>query len=167
MRMRRGSVAGGVDLARLCPTGPAGRDSTMPQDEPGPIEHHILPVLKYKMNTSDAYTTADAGTAFTFGSARQPWLPAGIASSSRPAPMRPTGSRSAAAASRRHTNSARLTTSAVTRTASIWRSAGLTGHPAELSLWQRTPLPGASGVEIYSYPFWTVVPDQTFSHTSP
>ena len=39
----------------------------MPQDEPRLIEHHILPVLRFKANSSDTYTVAEAGTAFTFG----------------------------------------------------------------------------------------------------
>lgn len=37
----------------------------MPQGEPLLTEHHILPVLRYKVNTTGAYTTAEAGTAFT------------------------------------------------------------------------------------------------------
>jgi Trypsin-like peptidase domain len=39
----------------------------MPQNEPLLMEHHILPVVRYKVASSGAYTTADAGTAFTFG----------------------------------------------------------------------------------------------------
>lgn len=39
----------------------------MSQDEPLLIEHHILPVLRYQLDPSGAYTTAEAGTAFTFG----------------------------------------------------------------------------------------------------
>ena len=39
----------------------------MPQEEPLLTEHHILPVLRYKLNSSGAYITAEAGTAFTFG----------------------------------------------------------------------------------------------------
>jgi hypothetical protein len=39
----------------------------MPGDEPLLTQHHILPVLRCKVHSSGAYTTAEAGTAFTFG----------------------------------------------------------------------------------------------------
>ena len=39
----------------------------MADDQPLMTEHHILPILRYKVSSSSAYTTAEAGTAFTFG----------------------------------------------------------------------------------------------------
>ena len=39
----------------------------MADDQPLMTEHHILPILRYKVSSSGAYTTAEAGTAFTFG----------------------------------------------------------------------------------------------------
>ena len=72
----------------------------MADDQPLMTEHHILPILTYKMSSSGAYTTTAAGRPVHLP-VREPWSPAGIASCGQSSKMRLTVSRFAGPASQR------------------------------------------------------------------
>jgi hypothetical protein len=129
------------------------------QDDPTLTEHHILPILRYTLDSSGSYTTAEAGTAFGEGTVVTCWhcveRPAGpdetygvavrrggISAPYQFCPIDDLG---------RDENGADLALGRID-----WTPGRALALATESVTW-------GERVETYGYPFSIVVPDQTLS----